>query len=190
MPRQPKPPPEPAAPVDSPRVPEPWERQPGETEKQWVAFIAYRDQTPGDRSLRLLAGDRPGKTREIERWSSKHRWVARVNAWDALADERTRQARLDAIDNMNARQQAVGAILMSKILQRVDAIDPSNLPPRSLAALITAAAKAEREALGVASSTTRHSLDAGSDDDGRPVELLEWLAGRIAGETPDEGGTE
>lgn len=180
MPRKTKPR-EPAAPIDPP-APAEWERQPKETEKQWAAFVRYRDMPVGERSLRRLAGERTSLVRQFEAWSSRNRWVARCRAWDATIDARARATRLDQVEKMNARQQATGAILMSKILQRVNAIDPGDLPPRALAALMIAAAKIEREALGVASSTTRHSVDAGGDDEGRPVPLLEWLAGRIAGE--------
>lgn len=182
MPRKTKPPLPPAAPIDPDRIPEPWERQPRETEKQWAAFVRYRDTPIGERSLRQLCGDRTGLIRQMEAWSSKNDWVARCRAWDATLDERNRQARLDKIDRMNARQEAVGAITLSKILQRVNALDPSSLPPKSLAALMRAAAHLERVAVGVPATTARHSVDGGDDEDGNPVPLLEWLAGRIEGE--------
>ena len=59
-----------------------YDRQNTDTDKSWLAFCAYRDMG-GDRSLeklRLAIGK--GSARNLEIWSSKHRWTERVRAFD------------------------------------------------------------------------------------------------------------
>ena len=60
-----------------------YDRQNTDTDKSWLAFCPYRDMG-GDRSLeklRLAIGK--GSARNLEIWSSKHRWTERVRAFDA-----------------------------------------------------------------------------------------------------------
>ena len=59
-----------------------YDRQNTDTDKSFAAFCAYRDMD-GDRSLeklRLAIGK--GSARNLEIWSSKHRWTERVRAFD------------------------------------------------------------------------------------------------------------
>lgn len=89
---------------------EPWRRREGETAKAHAAFLLYVELGYGQRSLSKV-GEKSGKSRGYERvlqrWSSKHEWVARADAYDAheLAEamaqrdavrERLRQSALDA----------------------------------------------------------------------------------------------
>lgn len=63
-----------------------WDRWPGETPKPWQAFTIYRDMGL-DRSGAKV-GDKLGKSSTlIERWSSRYRWVARVELFDAFVDK-------------------------------------------------------------------------------------------------------
>lgn len=185
MPRAPKPPPAPLEPAPT-RDPEAWERQPNEPPKAYASFCVYRDLPVNERGLRRLPRKQTSNLRQLQAWSSRWSWVARVDAWDAALDERNRQARLAAIDSMHERHIAAASLVMSAIVRRANqlASSPGEIPPRALAALMTAAAKLEREALGV---STRISIDGGDDVDGDPVPLLEWLAGRITGQPNPEG---
>lgn len=74
----------------------PWDRQAGETPPAFAAFQAYRDLPPGDRSsvkVREKLGLRTD--RHLEKWRSKHEWVARAAAWDAHLDAASQAAQLD-----------------------------------------------------------------------------------------------
>ena len=63
-----------------------WDRWPGETPKPWQAFAIYRDMGL-DRSGAKV-GDKLGKSSTlIERWSSKFRWVSRVQLFDEFVDK-------------------------------------------------------------------------------------------------------
>lgn len=68
-----------------------WDRQPGETPKAFLAFQRYLLMPPEQRSLRQLAAQTDGESmanprhsrrRQLEIWSSRHRWQHRVQAWD------------------------------------------------------------------------------------------------------------
>lgn len=60
---------------------DPWERQPGETEKGYRRFLQYRDQTP-TRSMRRLAQDQGVTQGAINETAKRESWTARVAAWD------------------------------------------------------------------------------------------------------------
>lgn len=63
----------------------PWSQQPGENSGQYAAFMVYLGLGI-KRSIRAAmdaAGENPGNARTWERWSSKHDWVARSQAYDS-----------------------------------------------------------------------------------------------------------
>lgn len=81
-------------------VGKPWNRQPGETDKQWDAFTIYRDMGPGHRSIAkadeerrrrdgrsIPAGGVKQSSGTFTRWSIDNRWGLRVAAFDNHQDE-------------------------------------------------------------------------------------------------------
>lgn len=71
-------------------TPEPWERQPGETDKQFEAFILYRDAGP-DRSAREVALALRKSETLIFRWCGANKWVERASKWDDESDRLMRE---------------------------------------------------------------------------------------------------
>jgi hypothetical protein len=72
----------------------PWQRQPGETQRAYVAFTSYRDMGPNERSIRAVARTLHRSVTLIGRWSARWGWVVRADQWDdAMAKETERQAR-------------------------------------------------------------------------------------------------
>ena len=65
----------------------PWDRQDGETETAWRAFVVYRDAP-----ARSLPRDPDGL-----KMAKSHAWVSRCRAWDAYWDEYRQEARKAAI---------------------------------------------------------------------------------------------
>jgi hypothetical protein len=81
----------------------PWERQPGDTDRSYAAFCAYRDMGParsldklGDRWRSRTKGGNTGATTHLEVWSRDGRWVARARAWDNFKAEEARRVELEA----------------------------------------------------------------------------------------------
>lgn len=64
-------------------LPEPWERQPDESEEAWLAFRAYRDMPPEQRLIRRTAVK---SVAVLTRWYRDHDWIGRCKAFDAHVD--------------------------------------------------------------------------------------------------------
>lgn len=79
-----------------------WERQGDESEESWQAFVVYRDQTP-PRSLRDVGKEIDKSLQMVQKWSKRHRWVARVAAWDREQDRVKREADLQGRAEMGLR---------------------------------------------------------------------------------------
>jgi hypothetical protein len=100
-------------------MPDPWERQPRESGRAFVAFQLYRDQPPAQRSLRKLASQMGVRLDYVGRLSSKNRWVDRVSAWDAEQDRILRATMLEERKAMFKRLAATGALMQSKGITRI-----------------------------------------------------------------------
>ncbi len=104
-------------------MPEAWERQPGETAKQFEAFQLYMQLRPHERSVRKV-GAQLGKkgNRHLFKWSAKNSWVDRSAAWD---DEQARVRTLAANDkarlmaekhyNLADHMQAILGVQLQKL---------------------------------------------------------------------------
>ena len=69
-------------------MPEAWERQPGETSRQFQAFQLYSDMKPHERAVRKVQRQLGLKSaRHLFKWSARHKWVVRASLWD---DEQAR----------------------------------------------------------------------------------------------------
>jgi hypothetical protein len=119
-----------------PFKPEPWDKQEGETPKSYAAFCEYRNMGPS-RSLRKTAEkyyDISGKTavnlRYIEQWSSKFKWVSRVDVWDAEQDRIERTEQELAVRLMKKRLAEQAMLVQTKGLQRMLDMDPLELTRR------------------------------------------------------------
>jgi hypothetical protein len=82
--------------------PHPWERQPGEGDQAFQAFATYRDMGP-DRSTRAVAQKLSKSASLIGRWSTQHRWVIRVEAWERENDRVRIQGHREAVEEMTRR---------------------------------------------------------------------------------------
>ena len=76
-----------------------WERQPGEPDRAWAAFTTYRDLGPVRRSLTKAVqegtdGGTPRGLSRVKEWSRRWSWAARAASWDAEADRRRRDPRV------------------------------------------------------------------------------------------------
>lgn len=93
-----------------------FERQPGETDQAWEAFVMYRDGG-SDRSLTKVA-QTVGKERTLMgTWSSRWSWVKRSQAWDKHLDDVRRKSMEKAAATM-AERHANQAMLVQNVLQR------------------------------------------------------------------------
>jgi hypothetical protein len=92
-----------------------WDRQPGETEKAYTAFMSYRDLGPertlidADYITRVNANKpltHEGKSGNVGVWSSRWRWLERCRHWDNhLQAERDKAAAAEARKWERRRQE-------------------------------------------------------------------------------------
>lgn len=137
----------------------PWNRRPDESDKAWIAFVAYRDAGPADRSVRKTAAALGKSETLVGRWSSTHDWPARASAWDAWVDERkTQPAVAKARAEMAERHLRLGKALQGRAAQGLGAIKPEKLKPSEVAALAKAGVDIERVAAGEPTEIQQHTF--------------------------------
>jgi hypothetical protein len=99
-----------------------YDRQPGESEKEFTAFRSYLDLGP-KRSLAKV-GRRLGKSKALmERWSSQWKWVARVKAY---TDHMMHEADLE--QQRRARRKIVTSNETLEELSAIVRADPDGVP--------------------------------------------------------------
>src|SRR5437762_9550358 len=145
-----------------------WDRQMGESSKAYSHFRIYRDMGVS-RSLRHMAG-LPGCTsvrRQLNRWSSRWRWVERCSQYD---DHLEYQARLEQekerkdMVKRHAKIAVLGQNLVVKGMEQLIAeIEDGSrrATPSDLSRLLEVAVRVERLSRG---EPTEISELAGSDE--------------------------
>lgn len=126
--------------------PQPWDRQEGETSPAWRAFVTYRD-LGYDRSLRGAAEELQKAQSLLARWSSRHQWVVRAQAYDTHLDQ-VHQKRLRA--RRTTSEQRLLRIV-DKGMEKLEAAFEGSLDltdPAKLSRLMAELVKAERLVMG------------------------------------------
>ncbi len=124
----------------------PWEMQPGETPKQFEAFVAYRDME--NRSLREVSAILHKSVTLLGRWSSSNNWVERVAAWDDEKDRIARQEQIKDIKKMRDRHAKGAQAMFTKALQGLKELKPEELSARDIVSMFAESVKAERLSRG------------------------------------------
>ncbi len=156
-------------------MPEPWERQPRETDKAFAAFLSYRDTAPKERNLRRLGRE---SNATVPRWSKKYNWTERARAWDAEQDRIAREVQLSEIADMNKRHIQIAMGLVAKAARRLNTLNENELSPSELRQYLMDAVKLERTARGEAESTlaVQHAM-----------EIVVTFAEKVVRDNPGEG---
>lgn len=126
---------------------QPWERQDGETDRQFEAFSIYRDMG-ADRGIRKVAQKLDKQPSYISKIASRWFWVDRVTKYDRYLDEKRRVEREAEIEKMNERHVKIGKTLQSKAIERLQTIDVSTFTPSELLRYVELGVKIERGAMG------------------------------------------
>lgn len=154
--------------------PKPWEPQDGETTEAFRAFAVYRDLPISERSIARAVeklrekGIRANK-RHSETWSSRWRWVARAEAWDAEQDRVFRVEMLAERRRMARQHVRIAGAMIAKGVQRLQSLQPDALDVKETIAMLDKGASIERAVLGeVAPEPSRHEI---TGRDGGPIEI-------------------
>lgn len=151
----------------------PWERQEGESIKAFEAFTVYLEM--GDeRSLRAI-GQRLGKSRAlIERWSRTYQWVERVASYDADVQRKAHAKAVDKRRKMVDRHISIALKMQEKALKALEQMDPADIDPKNLIAMLREATKLEQEMRTVAVDERRAAI-ADVEDTGEADDVLIYL---------------
>lgn len=84
-----------------------WERQQKETDPAWEAFQIYRDMGES-RGLRAVAQKLSKSTALINRWSARHKWVARCEDYSRWQETQKRKAKEKALAEQGRREITLG----------------------------------------------------------------------------------
>ncbi|PFP29391.1 hypothetical protein COJ96_10835 [Bacillus sp. AFS073361] len=125
----------------------PYERREGESVKAFEAFKVYRDMGM-DRSLAKV-GEKLGKsTTLMERWSSKYEWVERSQAYDDDIDRKAIIENEKKRKEMVKRHAQAATMFQSKVVERLNGLDPKELSPSELIRWFDISVKIERLSRG------------------------------------------
>lgn len=131
----------------------PWEQQADETAVAFEAFTHYRDQGP-ERSQTKTA-EQVGRSRTlVGRWSQKHRWLSRVNAWDRHCDKVRVARQRKELEEMGERHAKIAMLAQTRVLSALQNMKAENLPPQTVVSMFDVAVRVERLARGMATQST------------------------------------
>lgn len=124
-----------------------WERQEGESTKDYAAFRIYRDLPPLQRKLSTVAQRAEISERQARQLANEWNWRGRVEEWDDLVHQTEDRERLEAIRQMHQLHRAAGRSVMNKALQALQMLQPEQMSPGTIARMIQLGATLERDTL-------------------------------------------
>ena len=145
---------------------EPWDRQNGESNRQYSRFIAFRDlgrMRTLKQAVEMLhgVGDTSVAYRTLMQYAYEYRWTERAESWD-FAQDRLEAARLLQMRReMHSRHRRLASGLMAKAVQALTALQPSDMSPRDIVAFVKQGADIEGRALGEPTSLVQHTGPGG-----------------------------
>lgn len=121
----------------------PWERQKGESEKAFEAFVTYRDMEE-KRTLTAVAEKLQKSGTLIRRWKSAWDWAERVRAYD---NELEKEAHTKAVKDRKAmvdRHIGIAMQLQKKALEALGHLSAEEMSAKDIKEFIKMATELER----------------------------------------------
>lgn len=127
--------------------PKPWERQEGETPKQFEAFVVYMNF--GCERSHVKVAEKLGKSANlISRWSSANNWVERAGLWDDERERIARQEQIKEIKKMRERHAKGAVAMFAKAMEGLKDLKPGDLSPQDIVKMFAESTKIERLSRG------------------------------------------
>lgn len=122
-----------------------YERQPEETDNEWIVWEKYRSyyplaMPPWTKLAKEIGLSVAFVTKTAQRWNFK----ARMIQWAKTVDSEGQEKRIKAIREMNEKQLSMAQRLHDKVAAAIDEIDPSLLRPNEIVALAKFGTELER----------------------------------------------
>ena len=169
-------------------APKPWERQPRESDEAFEAFTIYRDMkrpdSRVDRSIREVSEILKKSGALIGRWSSQHKWVERVAAWDNEKDRIAREEQLKQIKIMRKKHAQGAAALFTKAMQGLRQLDAGDLNAQDVVRLFAEAVRTERLSNGDSETVVEER------DGGQAIPAVQFYIPENGRDKADDGDLE
>jgi len=124
-----------------------WERQPGETDWEWIVWQRYRDTYPMQRpSYRTVAEDLNTTVGAVKKIGARWSFPARLQAWMRQVDAMTQRQRETEILEMNKKHITLAEKINVKLEKAIDNIDPTLMSAKEIAGLLKISSELERKA--------------------------------------------
>lgn len=120
-----------------------WERQNGEGEKAFEAFVIYRDMGQ-ERTISAVVKQLEKSRSLIDRWKERWKWTERVRAYD---NELEKEARAKAVKDrmkMTDRHISIAMQLQKKALEALANLKVTDMSPKDIKEFLKMATDLER----------------------------------------------
>lgn len=123
-----------------------YERQPEESDNEWLAWMTYREYYPGklptmsELSRKVNIG-----VATLVRYSQKWSWKVRMMHWARATDASIQDERAEAIKEMNRKQLQLTSTMMDKLVEAVDYLDPAVMKPSEITNMMKFAAGLQKD---------------------------------------------
>lgn len=145
---------------------EPWDRQPGESNRQYTRFIVFRDlgrMRNLKQAVEMLhgVGDNGVSYRTLMQYAYEYRWTERAEAHDR-AQDMLEIARLTQLRNeMFSRHRRLASGLLGKAVAALQQLQPADMSPLDVVRFIKYGAEIESRALGEPTQVHQHQGPGG-----------------------------
>ena len=124
-----------------------WERQPGETDREYQVWLAYRDAYPSVRpTYRMVAEQLDTTINVVKKCGQRWDFPVRLEAWAKHCDELTLAKRQKEIVDMNERHVDMATKLQKKIDLAIGYLNPADMKPSEISSMLKLATEIEAKA--------------------------------------------
>lgn len=142
-----------------------YERQPVETDTEWLLWCEYRNMYPHTKPIIKHAAERLDVSLSYAKETAmRWDWNIRIMAWKSMIDEHLTKERIEATVEMNRKHIGMAKKIQDKLEIAIDNIDPYNMAPKDITALMKMATDIERKAQLDETETYKASLLEGGKD--------------------------
>lgn len=120
-----------------------WERQEGETEGAWEAFLTYRNME-GKRTVLKVAKKLAKSRQQITKWKSLWFWDDRVRAYDNTLERASFDEEINERREMNKRHIAISSKLQKFALEALELKNPKEVSVKEIKEYLKIATDLER----------------------------------------------
>lgn len=132
---------------------EPWDRQPGESNRQYSRFLIFRDlgrMRTLKQAVEMLhgVGDTSVQYRTLQQYAYEYRWTERAESHDFAQDQLEAAQLLQQRRDMYARHRKLASGMMAKAVAALQGLQASDLTPLDIVRFFKYSTDIEVRALG------------------------------------------